>query len=42
VQGHPLAVVARETGVLADTLRKAIQAQRLPAVKKKTPSDRDR
>jgi len=34
VQGHPLAVVARETGVLADTLRKAIQAQRLPAVKK--------
>lgn len=35
VQGHPLAVVSRETGVLADTLRKAIQAQRLPALKKK-------
>jgi len=34
VQGQPLAVVARETGVLIDTLRKAIQAQRLPAVKK--------
>ena len=34
VQGHPLAVVVRETGVLADTLGKAIQAQRLPAVKK--------
>lgn len=34
VQGHPLAAVGRETGVLADTLRKAIRAQRLPAVKK--------
>lgn len=41
VQGHPLAVVAQETGVLTDTLRKAIQAQRLPAVKK-TLLDRDR
>ena len=35
VQGHPLAVVSRQTGVLTDTLRKAIQAGRLPAVKKK-------
>lgn len=40
VQGHPLAVVARETGVHADTLRKAIQAQRLPAVKKTTEETR--
>ena len=35
VQGQPLAVVSRETGVLTDTLRKAIGAGRLPAVKKK-------
>lgn len=35
VQGHPLAVVHEQTGVLVDTLRKAIRAQRLPAVKKK-------
>ncbi len=34
VQGHPLAVVSRQTGVLTDTLRKAIGAERLPAVKK--------
>jgi len=34
VQGHPLVVVSRETSVLVDTLRKAIGAQRLPAVKK--------
>ena len=34
VQGHPLAVVSRETAVLVDTLRKAIGAQRLPGVKK--------
>lgn len=34
VQGHPLAVVSRQTGVLTDTLRKAIQSGRLPAVKK--------
>jgi transposase len=34
-QGHPLAVVSRQTGVLTDTLRKAIAAGRLPAVKKK-------
>jgi hypothetical protein len=33
-QGHPLAVVSRQTGVLTDTLRKAIGAGRLPAVKK--------
>jgi len=33
-QGQPLALVGRETGVLVDTLRKAIRAQRLPAVKK--------
>jgi hypothetical protein len=36
LQGHSLAVVSRETGVLTDTLRKAIAAGRLPAVKKKT------
>ena len=36
VQGYPLAVVSRQTGVLSDTLRKAIQAGRLPAVKKRT------
>ena len=34
-QGHPLAVVGRQTGVLTDTLRKAIAAGRLPAVKKR-------
>ena len=34
VQGHPLTVVSRQTGVLTDTLRKAIGAGRLPAVKK--------
>jgi len=34
MQGHPLAVVSRQTGVLTDTLRKAIDAGRLPAVKK--------
>lgn len=34
VQGHPLAIVSRQTGVLTDTLRKAIDAGRLPAVKK--------
>lgn len=33
-QGHPLLVVSRETGVLVDTLRKAIVAGRLPTVKK--------
>lgn len=33
-QGHPLAVVSRQTGVLTDTLRKAIGSGRLPAVKK--------
>lgn len=33
-QGHPLAVVSQRTGVLTDTLRKAIKAGRLPAVKK--------
>jgi len=34
VQGQPLGVVSRQTGVLADTLRKAVAAGRLPAVKK--------
>src|SRR5215472_14718110 len=33
VQGHPLPVVSAQTGVLSDTLRKAIKAGRLPAVK---------
>lgn len=43
VQGQPLAVVSAQTGVLTDTLRKAIQAGRLPALKKtKARSDRSR
>ena len=33
-QGHPLPVVSEQTGVRSDTLRKAIAAGRLPAVKK--------
>jgi hypothetical protein len=37
LQGHPLVVVSQQTGVLADTLRKAIAAGRLPSVKKKPP-----
>lgn len=35
-QGHSLPVVSQQTGVLADTLRKALAAGRLPAVKKTT------
>jgi hypothetical protein len=35
VQGQPLLVVSQRTGVLTDTLRKAIEAGRLPPVKKK-------
>ncbi len=38
VQGHPLVVVSQQTGVLTDTLRKAIAAGRLPLSKKKTPA----
>jgi hypothetical protein len=34
VQGYPLPVVSAQTGVLSDTLRKAISSGRLPAVKK--------
>jgi len=34
VQGHPLPMISEQTGVLTDTLRKAIVAGRLPAVKK--------
>lgn len=34
VQGHRLPVVSEQTGVLTDTLRKAIAAGRLPSVKK--------
>src|SRR6202049_3222377 len=34
VQGHPLPVVSAQTGVLSDTLRKAISAGGLPAVTK--------
>jgi hypothetical protein len=34
VQGHRLGVVSEQTGVLTDTLRKAIAARRLPPVKK--------
>lgn len=33
-QGQPLPVVSQQTGVLTDTLRKAIAAGRLPALKK--------
>jgi hypothetical protein len=33
-RGQPLAVVSQQTGVLTDTLRKAIGAGRLPPVKK--------
>jgi hypothetical protein len=36
LQGQPLGVVGQQTGILVDTLRKAIAAGRLPAVKKKT------
>lgn len=35
--GQPLMVVSQQTGVLVDTLRKAIKAGRLPAPKKKKP-----
>jgi hypothetical protein len=38
VQGQPLAGVSQHTGVLVDTLRKAIRAGRLPAVKKTVPA----
>jgi hypothetical protein len=34
-QGQPLAAVSRQTGVLIDTLRKAIGAGRLPPLKKR-------
>lgn len=34
MQGQPVAVVSQQTGVLADTLRKAVAAGRLPPVKK--------
>jgi len=34
-QGQPLAVISQQTGVLSDTLRKAIAAGRLPALKKR-------
>lgn len=34
LNGHPLPVVSRQTGVLTDTLRKAIASGRLPPVKK--------
>jgi hypothetical protein len=36
VQGYSLVVVSQQTGVLIDTLRKAIAAGRLPTIKKKT------
>ena len=39
LQGHPLRVISEQTGVLVDTLRKAITAGRLPVPKKKrTPN----
>lgn len=34
-QGEPLKVVSQQTGILSDTLRKAIVAGRLPALKKR-------
>jgi transposase len=37
-KGHSLAEVSEQTGVLKDTLRKAIKAGRLPEVKKKRKS----
>ena len=37
LQGHRLVVVSQKTGVLIDTLRKAIQSGRLPALKKTSP-----
>ena len=39
-QGYGLAGVSEQTGVLTDTLRKAIQSGRLPGVKKKPVSPR--
>jgi hypothetical protein len=36
-QGRPLATVSQQTGVLVDTLRKAITAGRLPPLKKRRP-----
>jgi hypothetical protein len=39
-QGQLLRVVSQQTGVLADTLRKAIAAGRLPALKKSQPLSR--
>jgi len=38
VQGQPLLVVSQRTSVLTDTLRTAIEAGRLPAVKTQTQS----
>ena len=38
LQGQTLSVVSRQTGVLVDTLRKAIGAGRLPALKKRDGS----
>jgi transposase len=38
--GHPLVAISQQTGVLIDTLRKAIKAGRLPALKKKRPPER--
>jgi transposase len=40
LQGHRLVVVSQQTGVLIDTLRKAIKAGRLPALKKTSPPGR--
>jgi hypothetical protein len=37
VRGHSLKAVSQLTGVLPDTLLKAIQAGRLPAVRTNTP-----
>jgi len=37
IHGQPLPVVSQQTGVLTDTLRKAIAAGRLPPVKKTRP-----
>ena len=41
LQGYPLRVISEKTGVLVDTLRKAITAGRLPAPKKKSLPSQD-
>lgn len=40
LEGRRLVEVSQRTGVLVDTLRKAIKAGRLPALKKRTPPEK--